>query len=422
MFNGYHCLNRIFSLCAAVLFLNACIHRPAEETIKAVTAQSASGKSASEAAEQVISGIRTSLSKPNLIIACSSFKDKGSEFAQSASKTAGKGVTVVTANTYLGMFTDKGFLGKENSAAGIGFTNLDFALSAKENALNNFPKAAEEISRELKSDNNKLLLVLANPELTHERQPFQTFLQNLASKMGNIPIIGGNFAETPVMAKIYLNGKELKKGIVCIALRGNISTGVATGSAYQVAGGPFKVTKTADYRGIAELDNKPIQEVYSKAAGIPQEDFLKHGIDNPLGIRVAGKIQPRYPWPNAKNNVLYRLPDELKKGDRVYVMEYKKDLLVNSAEETVYAAIRNMSRDTARTECIALIAPICIGRTGAKLQKEELAAMKKALPEGTPVFGFYAAGEFASPGQDSPMMKAYYCQLSVTCGALGVTE
>ncbi len=111
-------------------------------------------------------------------------------------------------------------------------------------------------------------------------------------------IIGGpgpTIPTPPRPAGLFHNGQMFRTGITGVEVLSRRPVGSALANGWEVAAGPYRVTRTDDHR-IIRLDGRPAQEIYEDFAlgqGIDLTGGLPRafGMNHPIGVCGAGECQ-----------------------------------------------------------------------------------------------------------------------------------
>lgn len=367
-----------------------------------------------QAVEEAVSKLND---QPKLAIIAHTYMKNGSQVSATAEKLLSDDTTIIVLETSWGVISNKNY-SKEN-AVSVLLMSGDFSIKTSskqglEDSDEALSKAALQMANELADPRQALIFLFSDPAVTHGKADFMlSFMQVLTDNSANTSLIGGNAARTGSEGELFLNGKLLSNGLVGVSIIGDLYAGIGTATHVLPVKGPYKVTKTLPLRGIAELDNKPVSQVFEEATG----KELTGG--QVIGLNRGEEMRARYAWFDKENKALYRLPDQISIGDEVFFIDRNdKTSIKKSAEKAVKMATKNMSIINQDAKPAMVFMSNCIGRVGVNAMQDTINASNEILGE-LPLFGFYAAGEFATIDQHKPSERPYYNQTTTCILVLG---
>lgn len=206
-----------------------------------------------------------------------------------------------------------------------------------------------------------------------------------------IPVFGGTatdrwqFGQT----KQFLGSEVLVDSLPLLLMGGDFTFAHGVRSGWRPVGKEVRVTRVEGHV-VHEIDDRPALDLYRHYLGahlLPSSEY-------PVAVfEESGPFYLRAPRRYDEEAGSIAFTGDVPEGARLRLTEASRDDILSAARESVEEARERLGDVAPR---LAFFVSCCARKEllGTRT-REELAAIKALLPEGTPICGFYAFGEFS---------------------------
>ncbi|BCJ54250.1 hypothetical protein Asp14428_57250 [Actinoplanes sp. NBRC 14428] len=312
-------------------------------------------------------------------------------------KIAG-GVPVVGCST-AGEFTGAGAGDDGVVVAALGGPGLDVETRLV-GGLNERPREvgaeAAECATALPDGGRTAMLMFMDGRAEQQGEVLRGAYDTLGASM---PLIGGCAGSDARTGSAFVlhRGEAVADALVTVAMRTEGHFGIGVGNGYGVVGDPILVTRSGRGR-IDELDDRPALDTYLDRLNAPAEAyrdpraFARFALDHPLSIRRRSGREVRLVSGADLATRSLLCPANVPEGGTVWLSDATPEDLLDAA-----GFARTQAVEALPGPALGLLAFNCMGRrqvldAGPGLADE---VRRLAGPDGTPLAGFYSAGEIA---------------------------
>lgn len=275
------------------------------------------------------------------------------------------------------------------------------------------------LGTQLASANVRHVLLFSQRKSTNSHR----LLQGLKDKLPGIAITGGVACDPQIHSSSYTLdpvGISAQRAVAVgfCSERIRVSCGVSSG--WRPFGPARRVTRSSS-NVLHELDGEPALAMYRRYLGHHMQDWHQARLLFSFEIldefrQETGFIRAVQSYDDESGSLM--LTDEIQQGSYLRLMHASTNALVNGAESAVDRASQ---ADCGRADKLALIVS-CVGRRIIMGQQaeEEIETIQPHLDSQFHIAGFYAHGEYGSPGGQNGIPHILNETLSVTL--MGETE
>ncbi|MBI1953925.1 MAG: FIST C-terminal domain-containing protein [Candidatus Omnitrophica bacterium] len=242
----------------------------------------------------------------------------------------------------------------------------------------------------------------------------------------SFPIAGGSAADDFGFNRTfqYYQGEVYTNSVAGVLLAGPILVGIGARHGWKPLGKPRRVTKAAA-NIVREMDHRSAANLYETYFGSPSsplklESLTDMSIVYPLGMPIPGEEE--YLLRNVlkvdrDGSVVYA--GEMPQGAEVRLMMGSKARALEAAQRAAEQAALELAPRTAR---FGLVFSSCSrARLFGRMLDQEIAAIRQALGETTPLAGFYDYGEQAPLSAAGFRGRSYFHNETLVVVAVSAT-
>ncbi len=353
--------------------------------------------------------------KPQLIIVFLGHAGKDAEALAGVAKAA-RSTPFVACQSYVGHMVSKKYGGPGTVGAMAVGGSAKITRASATKSLESLDTAGQKIGKALAAPDNKALFILVGAVASHKEPDVRDLLAGIRKHVpATVPVVGGNAENGKDAGVVYDGTTAMPQGVIGIMFSGDLKIGIGSAINFDKVAGPFTITRMVG-RKLHELDNKSVADVYLKAHGVTA-DKVDGGFAarNPMAVRIGGKYVIRYQRALQPDGTFVGFPHALKEGQEVFFLTYKDDDLVPSSTRSAAEAKKALGGKPLLT-----LTSVCIGRADfGQKQQAETDAIRAAVGEDVPLFGFHACGEYFTPQWRTPDVSSEYHQLSSCVMVIG---